>query len=178
MRLQKRNGELVQQSELNQSLFQETCEALTAKEMEITGLKECIRRNDAASHETIQALGLQLQSLAEKMAEAQDLVAEREVLLADLKSQQQHCADECTCEQQACRRGPDDLGDAHWAEIREKDKTIHFLRCRQAKSDKRLRIFRERLAAAESLGLDWVETITSVNSRVKAKAVGSAGEHA
>ena len=86
-RLQMRNQELTQQSELNQLLFQETSEALTAKERELVKLKERFRSNAEATNETIQTLGQQLQTLTEQLAQAQDTATHSHAQLADSEEQ-------------------------------------------------------------------------------------------
>jgi len=184
-RLQNRNQELMQQSELNQLLFQETSEALTAKERGLVKLKERFRSNAEATNETIQALGLQLQTLTEQLAESQDVAAEREAQsveqlngaqdiaidrdaqLADSEEQQHQLSLEAAHVQSPTREDVDDL---IWAKLQDKNKTIHFLRCRQAKSDKRIQKLQERLEVEQSVGRDWVETIMMVNMKVRARA--------
>jgi len=184
-RLQNRNQELTQQSELNQLLFQQTSEELTAKEREFVKLKERIRDNAEATNETIQALGEQLQTLTEQLAESQDTGAEREAprfeqldgsqdtatdrhaQLADSEEQQHQLSLEAAHVQSPTQEDVDDLV---WAKLQDKNKTIHFLRCRQAKSDKRIQKLRERLEVEQNLGRDWVETIMMVNMKVRARA--------
>ena len=184
-RLQNRNQELMQQSELNQLLFQQTSEALTAKESELAKLKERFHSNAEATNETIQALGLQLQTLTEQLAEsqdkanareaqlveqldgAQDTATDRHAQLADSEEQQHQLSLEAAHVQSPTQEDVDDL---IWAKLQDKNKTIHFLRCRQAKSDKRIQKLRERLEVEQNLGRDWVETIMMVNTKVMARA--------
>ncbi|KAI4695389.1 uncharacterized protein J4E84_002015 [Alternaria hordeiaustralica] len=177
-RLQNRNQELMQQSELNQSLFQQTSEELTAKESEFMELKERFRDNAEATNETIQALGLQLQTLTEQVADLQDLqdkatdaaqdtATDRHAQLADLEEQQHQLSLEVAHVQSPTQEDVDDL---IWAKLQDKNKTIHFLRCRQAKSDKRIKKLQERLEVEQNLGRDWVETIMMVNMKVRARA--------
>ncbi|CAN9435860.1 unnamed protein product [Alternaria alternata] len=187
--LQRRNGELTQQSELNQNLFQQTYETLAAKESEIADLeealvdrdseivdlkgiqkelKECIRRNDDASNETIHTLKLQLEDLSKQLGEAHEAAAKREVTWTKSKSQQEQHPTMVEGEQQQSQQGPNDFVLVHWTKLHAKDKTIEFLRCRQSKSDKRIARLKERLAAADELGRNWVQTITLANSKVKA----------
>ncbi|KAI4926603.1 hypothetical protein J4E85_006897 [Alternaria conjuncta] len=184
-RLQNRNQELMQQSELNQLLFQQTSEELTAKESELVKLKERFRDNAEATNETIQVLGEQLQTLTEQLAESQDTGAEREAprfeqldgsqdtatdrhaQLADIDEQQHQLSLEAAHVQSPVQEDVDDL---IWAKLQDKNKTIHFLRCRQAKSDKRIKKLQERLEVEQNLGRDWVETIMMVNMKVRARA--------
>ncbi|KAI4957172.1 hypothetical protein J4E86_005645 [Alternaria arbusti] len=184
-RLQNRNQELMQQSELNQLLFQETSEALTAKERELVKLKERFRFNAEAANETIQVLGLQLQALTEQLAESQDTGAEREAprfeqpdgaqstatdrhaQLAHSEEQQHQLSLEAAHVQSPTQEDVDNL---IWAKLQDKNKTIHFLRCRQAKSDKRIQKLQERLEVEQNVGRDWVETIMMVNMKVRARA--------
>lgn len=201
--LHTRNQELMQQSEVNQSLFQETSEALTAKESELAKLKERIRSNAEATNETIQALGHQLQILAEKLAESQDKAVGCETSLAKQLSQVQDHANEREAQlvEQLCQaqntsaehsaqlenlenlqhqlslkaahaQSPtqEDVDDLIWAKLQDKNKTIDFLRCRQAKSDKRIEKLQERLEVEQSVGRDWVKTIMMVNMKVEARA--------
>ena len=166
-RLQNRNQELMQQSELNQLLFQQTSEELTAKEREFVELKERLSINAEATNETIQGLGEQLQTLTEQLAELQDTNTSHEAQLADSEEQQHQLSLEAAHVQSPTQEDVDDLV---WAKLQDKNKTIHFLRCRQAKSDKRIQKLRERLEVEQNLGRDWVETIMMVNMKVKAKA--------
>jgi len=184
-RLQNRNQELMQQSELNQLLFQQTSEALTAKESELVELKERFRSNAEATNETIQALGLQLQTLTEQLAElqdkanareaqlveqsdgAQDTATDRHAQLADSEEQQHQLSLEAAHVQSPTQEDVDDL---IWAKLQDKNKTIDFLRCRQAKSDKRIKKLQERLEVEQNVGRDWVETIMMVNMKVRARA--------
>ncbi|KAI4907313.1 hypothetical protein J4E90_009816 [Alternaria incomplexa] len=184
-RLQNRNQELTQQSELNQLLFQETSEALTAKERELLKLKERFRDNAEATNETIQAVGLQLQTLTEQLAEshdkttareahlveqlpqAQDTTTSHEAQLADSEEQQHQLSLEAAHVQSPTQEDVDNL---IWAKLQDKNKTIHFLRCRQAKSDKRIQKLQERLEVEQNVGRDWVETIMMVNMKVRARA--------
>ncbi|CAG5156331.1 uncharacterized protein ALTATR162_LOCUS4129 [Alternaria atra] len=175
VRLRKRNKELIKQSELNQELFQETSEALMAKESEtadlqgiLNELKECIRRNDDASNETISTQGLQLEDLATQLQEAHEAAAKREALLTKLDTQQQQSSTKDDDEQQKCQQKSNDFIVVHWTKLHAKDKTIEFLRCRQSKSDKRIARLQERVIAAEKLNRDWFETIKLANSKVKA----------
>ncbi|CAN9451153.1 unnamed protein product [Alternaria sp. RS040] len=186
--LQRRNGELTQQSELNQNLFQQTSETLAAKESEITDLeealidrdseitdlkgiqkelKECIRRNDDASNETIHTLKLQLEDLSKQLGEAHDAATKRDVTWTKSKNQQKQHLTMFEGEQQQSQQGPNDFVLIHWTKLHAKDKTIEFLRCRQSKSDKRIARLKVRLAAADELGRNWVQTITLANSKVK-----------
>ncbi|CAN9450995.1 unnamed protein product [Alternaria alternata] len=176
-------------SELNQNLFQQTYETLAAKESEIADLeealvdrdseivdlkgiqkelKECIRRNDDASNETIHTLKLQLEDLSKQLGEAHEAAAKREVTWTKSKSQQEQHPTMVEGEQQQSQQGPNDFVLVHWTKLHAKDKTIEFLRCRQSKSDKRIARLKERLAAADELGRNWVQTITLANSKVKA----------
>ena len=187
--LQRRNGELTQQSELNQNLFQQTSETLAAKESEITDLeealidrdseitdlkgiqkelKECIRHNDEASNERIQTLELQLEDLSKQLEEAHEAAAKRKATWTKLKNQQKEYPTMVEDEQQQGQQGPNDFVLIHWTKLHAKDKTIEFLRCRQSKSDKRIARLKERLAAGDELGRNWVQTITLANSKVKA----------
>ncbi|KAI4657877.1 uncharacterized protein J4E78_006266 [Alternaria triticimaculans] len=189
-RLQNRNQELMQQSELNQLLFQQTSEELTAKESELVELKERFRSNAEATNETIQALGLQLQTLTEQLAEsqdkdcnreaqlveqsdgAQDTATDRHAQLADSEEQQHQLSLEAANVQSPTQEDVDDL---IWAKLQDKNKTIDFLRCRQAKSDKRIQKLQERLEVEQSVGRDWVETIMMVNMKVRARAKADDG---
>ncbi|KAI4666777.1 uncharacterized protein J4E79_002817 [Alternaria viburni] len=166
-RLHNRNEELMQQSELNQSLLQETSEALTAKESELVKLKERFHSNAEATNETIQVLGEQLQTLTEQLAEDHNKSAEREAQLSDSEEQQHQLSLEAAHVQSPTREDVDDL---IWAKLQDKNKTIDFLRCRQAKSDKRIQKLQERLEVEQNLGRDWVETIMMVNMKVRARA--------
>ncbi|KAI4625577.1 hypothetical protein J4E80_002709 [Alternaria sp. BMP 0032] len=184
-RLHNRNEELMQQSELNQSLLQETSEALTTKESELVKLEERFRSNAEATNETIQVLGEQLQTLTEQLAELQDKTIEREAQLyeqldgaqdtatdrhaqlPDIEEQQHQLSLEAAHVQSPTQEDVDDL---IWAKLQDKNKTIHFLRCRQAKSDKRIQKLQERLEVEQSVGRDWVETIMMVNMKVRARA--------
>ncbi|KAI4680073.1 uncharacterized protein J4E88_005964 [Alternaria novae-zelandiae] len=184
-RLQNRNQELTQQSELNQLLFHQTSEALIEKESELVELKEKFRDNAEATNETIQALGEQLQTLTEQLEESQDKATAREVQLveqidraqdtatdrdaqlADSEEQQHQLSLEAAHVQSPTQEDVDDL---IWAKLQDRNKTIHFLRCRQAKSDKRIQKLQERLEVEQSVGRDWVETIMMVNMKVRARA--------
>ncbi|KAG9185279.1 hypothetical protein G6011_07823 [Alternaria panax] len=174
-RLQKRNEELSQQSELNQNLFHDAFEALAAKESEVAELegvltaqdngiadlegiqkelKDCIRHNDDASNETIRTL---------------EAVAKREARWMQLKNHQQQLPiEDADKQQQRHHRELNNLSAAHCAQLREKNKTIHFLRCREGKAYKRIDRLMGKLAAAEKLSRDWEATITLANSKVKA----------
>lgn len=201
----------MQQSEVNQCLFQETSEALTAKESELAKLKEWIRSNAEATNETIQALGHQLHILAEQLAESQDKAVGRENSLANQLSQVQDHATEREAQlveqlsqardtsaehsaqlenlenlqhqlslKAAHAQSPtqEDVNDLIWAKLQDKNKTIDFLRCRQAKSDKRIEKLQERLEVEQSVGRDWVMTIMMVNMKVKARARDGTGADA
>jgi chromosome segregation ATPase len=145
IRLKKRNEDLTEQSEVNQDLFQQTSEALAAKERELSELKEFIRRNDTASNQTIQTLGLQLEDLATQLEVTHEATAEREAMLAKLESQQEQLLD--------------------------KIKTIEFLRRREGKAYKRIDKLNERVAVLEELGRDWEATIKLANSKAKTSEV-------
>jgi hypothetical protein len=174
-RLQKRNQELIQQCEINQSLFQGASEALMAKEAEMTELKQCMRRNSEATKEAIQTLRLQIERLGEQLAGSQDVTIEREASLAKQLSQAQDMVVERKVSsserlaevQHIAAAYQDEMDDPAKLRLVEQAKTIVFLRCRQAKSDKRIHKLKERCVAAEE---DWEKTIKMANAKVKAKA--------
>jgi hypothetical protein len=178
-RLHKRNQELIQQCEINQSLFQGTSEALMAKEKEMTELKQCMRRNGEGTKEAIQTLRLQIESLGEQFAGSEDMTIEREASLSEQLSQVQNMAAEREVElterraeaQHIAASYEGELDDPAKLKLAEQAKTIVFLRCRQAKSDKRIQKLKKRCTAAEE---DWEKTIKMANAKVKAKAAQAA----